>query len=100
MNIAMTTLIVLSGLVLLPAASVIPCVDVGTAEAGKAAAAAGGAEKDDALALPLCEPGAAQKLAPTPLGLPAAGGVVGALVVLLSNSPNAAVATSSTVSTN
>lgn len=101
MKLAMTALIVLSGLVLLPAATVIPCVDAGTTEAENAAVVAAGAEEDTAAAaLPVCEPDVALDLAPTQFGLPAAGGVVGALVALMSNAPNTAVSTSSTVSTN
>ncbi len=92
MKIAITALIGLGGFVMLPAATVVPCVEA----AEKAEAVVAGADQGQKGLAPLCDVGAPQRPAPTNFML-AAGGAVVSLIAAMGPKSNTVVI--STVST-
>ncbi|OYU16776.1 MAG: hypothetical protein CFE34_19210 [Rhodobacteraceae bacterium PARR1] len=92
MKIALPALIALGGFVLLPAATVIPCVDA----ADKAAAAVAEGDEGQAALATLCDAGAAERPGPTNFMLPAGGAVVSLFAALGSKSNDVVISTVST----
>lgn len=101
MKIGMAALVLVGGFVLLPGATVVPCVEAAARDDQAAAALTTGTEEDDAAALPpVCDP-----VVPMPTGfmLPAGGALASVLVALNSKSNTLPVppsVTTSTISTN
>ena len=78
MKIAITALIGLGGFVLLPAATVVPCVEA----AEKAEAVVAGADQGQEGLAPLCGVGAPQRPGPTNFMLAAGGAVVSLIAAM------------------
>ena len=101
MKIGMAALVLVGGFVLLPGATVVPCVEAAARDDQAAAALTTGTEEDQAAALlPVCDPGAPVA---TEFMLPA-GGALAAVVLALNGKSNTLPVppsvTTSTISTN
>lgn len=90
MRNAFTAFVALCSLVLLPAASEVPC---GASDASGVGAVAAQTGEGEAAAQPICPPAQDQQPRPTNMALPAAGAMLGVLLSLGGGSATSTVST-------